>query len=103
MKTSVSLNSKALLLALAICAGLLPALQMESAVANNTLNDACQIGSSVSCPAQSPQEIVNLYGTTTNGAYWLNVNGTARETFLILNTGYPDSGGWFLGMKGTRT
>jgi len=103
MKTCVSLKSKASLLALAICAGLLPTLQMESAVANNTLNDACQIGSSVSCPAQSPQEIVNLYGTTTNGAYWLNVNGTARETFLILNTGYPDSGGWFLGMKGTRT
>ena len=103
MKTSVSLNSKALLLALAICAGLLPTLQMESAVANNALNDACQIGSSVSCPAQSPQEIVNLYGTTTNSAYWMNVNGTARETFLILNTGYPDSGGWFLGMKGTRT
>jgi len=76
---------------------------MESAVANNALNDACQIGSSVSCPAQSPQEIVNLYGTTTNSAYWMNVNGTARETFLILNTGYPDSGGWFLGMKGTRT
>jgi hypothetical protein len=103
MKTSVSLSSKAFLLALAICAGLLPALQMQSAVANNTLNDACQIGSSLSCPAQSPQEIVNLYGTTSNATYWINVNGTARETFLILNTGYPDSGGWFLGMKGTRT
>jgi hypothetical protein len=103
MKTSVSLNSKAFLLALAICAGLLPAIQMENAVANETLNDACQIGSSSSCPAQSPQEIVNLYGTTSNAAYWINVNGTARETFLILGTGYPDSGGWFLGMKGTRT
>ena len=103
MKTCVSLKSKASLLALAICAGLLPTLQMESAVANNSLNDACQIGSSATCPAQSPQEIVNLYGTNTNGAYWINVNGTARQTFLILNTGYPDSGGWFLGMKGTRT
>ena len=103
MKTSASLNSKAFLLVLAICAGLLPAIQMEKAVANDTLNDACRIGSSSSCPAQSPQEIVNLYGTTSNAAYWINVNGTARETFLILGTGYPDSGDWFLGMKGTRT
>ena len=67
-----------------------------------TLNSQCVIGSSSSCPAQSPQEIVNLYGTSTNGSYWLNVNGTARETYLILNPSYPDSGGWFLGMKGTR-
>ncbi len=72
------------------------------AAANNIVSGPCQIGSSSSCPAQSPQEIVNLYGTTTNGAYWINVNGTARETYLILNSGYPDSGGWFLGMKGTR-
>lgn len=69
----------------------------------NITQSPCAIGSSSSCPAQSPQEIVNLYGTTTNGSYWINVNGTARETFLILNSGYPDSGSWFLGMKGTRT
>jgi hypothetical protein len=93
---------KGFLLALSIFAGLLPTLQMESASANNIVQDACQIGSSSTCPAQSPQEIVNLYGTNTNAAYWINVNGTARETFLILNSGYPDSGGWFLGMKGTR-
>ena len=68
-----------------------------------TLEASCAIGSSSSCPAQSPQEIVNLYGTTTNGSYWINVNGTARETYLILNSGYPDSGGWFLGMKGTNS
>jgi hypothetical protein len=68
-----------------------------------TLNAQCVIGSSSSCPAQSPQEIVNLYGTSTNGSYWLNVNGTARETYLILNSSYPDSGGWFLGMKGTNS
>jgi hypothetical protein len=93
---------KGFLLALSIFAGLLPTLQMESASANNIVQDACQIGSSSTCPAQSPQEIVNLYGTNTNAAYWINVNGTARETFLILNNAYPDSGGWFLGMKGTR-
>ena len=73
------------------------------AVAANDLQSDCLIGSSSSCPAQSPQEIINLYGTTANGSYWLNVNGTARETYLILSNAYPDSGGWFLGMKGTKT
>ena len=68
-----------------------------------TLEATCVIGSSSTCPAQSPQEIVNLYGTTTNGTYWINVNGTARQTYLILDTTYPDSGGWFLGMKGTNS
>ena len=98
-----SLAGKRFLLAISICFGLLPTLQMDRAVANNIVENACQIGSSSSCPAQSPQEIVNLYGTTTNGSYWINVNGVARETYLILNSGYPDSGGWFLGMKGTRS
>jgi hypothetical protein len=103
MKNLSFLKSKAALIVISVCATLFPALQMDSAVANNIVENACQIGSSSSCPAQSPQEIVNLYGTNTNGAYWINVNGTARETYLILNTGYPDSGGWFLGMKGTRS
>ena len=103
MKRKGLQKGKGFLLALSIFAGLLPTLQMESASANNIVQDACQIGSSSTCPAQSPQEIVNLYGTNTNAAYWINVNGTARETYLILNSGYPDSGGWFLGMKGTRS
>ncbi len=69
----------------------------------NIVQLPCVIGSSSSCPAQSPQEISNLYGTTANGTYWLNVNGTATQTYVILNASYPDSGGWFLGMKGTKT
>ena len=91
------------ILVLPLIAGAFVAGPMEEAVANNIVSAACQIGSSSSCPAQSPQEIVNLYGTTANGSYWINVNGTARETYLILNSGYPDSGSWFLGMKGTRS
>lgn len=75
----------------------------DSAKAVNDVSSTCAVGSSSSCPAQSPQEIVNLYGTTTNGSYWLNVNGTATETYLILNSGYPEGGAWFLGMKGTKT
>ena len=78
----------------------IPAPKAEAA---NDVQGACVIGSSSSCPAQSPQEIANLYGTSANGTYWLNVNGTATQTFLILDSTYPDSGMWFLGMKGTKT
>jgi hypothetical protein len=103
MKWKSSLTSKKFLLVISICFGLLPTFQIDHAVANNIVENACQIGSSSSCPAQSPQEIVNLYGTSTNGSYWLNLNGVARETYLILSSSYPDAGGWFLGMKGTRS
>lgn len=96
-------SSKRFILSLLLCIGLLPSIFLETASANNIVENACQIGSSSTCPAQSPQEIVNLYGTSTNGSYWINVNGTARETYLILNSSYPDSGGWFLGMKGTNS
>ena len=75
---------------------------VQPATAVNDVSSTCAIGSSSSCPAQSPQEIINLYGTNTNGSYWLNVNGTATQTYLLLDTNYPDGGGWFLGMKGTR-
>ena len=96
-------KSSRLLLSLTLLAGLLVATPIDKARANNFVSSPCAVGSSSSCPAQSPQEIINLYGTSTNGTYWLNVNGTARETYVILSPGYPDSGGWFLGMKGTRS
>ena len=75
---------------------------VQPATAVDDVSSTCAVGSSSSCPAQSPQEIINLYGTTTNGTYWLNVNGTATQTYLILDSNYPDSGAWFLGMKGTK-
>jgi hypothetical protein len=76
---------------------------VQPATAVDDVSSTCAVGSSSSCPAQSPQEIINLYGTSTNGTYWLNVNGTATQTYLILDSNYPDSGAWFLGMKGTKT
>ena len=103
MQRAGSQSSNRILLCLSLLLTLIVAMPIEKAAANNIVSSPCQIGSSSSCPAQSPQEIVNLYGTTTNGSYWINVDGTARETYLILNSGYPDSGGWFLGMKGTRS
>ena len=75
----------------------------QPAKAADDVSATCAVGSSSSCPAQSPQEIINLYGTSTNGTYWLNVNGTATQTYLILDSNYPESGAWFLGMKGTKT
>lgn len=96
-------NSKRVFSAALLFVGLLIATPIEPAMAVNDVQASCVIGSSSLCPAQSPQEIYNLYGTTTNGAYWLNVNGTATQTYLILDTNYPDSGMWFLGMKGTKT
>jgi len=102
MKRAGSQSYRATIIALVLTIAQVVVGPLSTANANIT-QSPCVIGSSSSCPAQSPQEIVNLYGTTTNGSYWINVNGTARETFLILNSGYPDSGSWFLGMKGTRT
>ena len=86
-----------------LVAGSIAVFPTQPAKAANDVSLSCAVGSSSSCPAQSPQEIINLYGTSTNGTYWLNVDGTARETYVILSSGYPDSGGWFLGMKGTRS
>jgi Fibronectin type III domain len=63
---------------------------------------ACVIGSSASCPATSPQEIYNLYGTTTDGTYYLKVNGTATQVYLLMNRTGSDNGAWILLMKGTK-
>lgn len=103
MKRVALQNSKRFLLAVGLIAGLLVSIPVPDAQAVNDVSAACAIGTDSACPAQSPQEIYNLYGTTTNGTYWLNVNGTATQTYVILDRGYPDSGGWFLGMKGTKT
>ena len=103
MKRAGLQNSKRILAAVLLFAGFFVAIPVQSAQATNDLQASCVIGSSSTCPAQSPQEIYNLYGTTTNGTYWLNVNGTATQTYLIMDTGYPDGGQWFLGMKGTNS
>ena len=102
MKRAGSQSSKRILAAVAVFIGLFVSIPVQTAQAANDVQASCVIGSSSSCPAQSPQEIYNLYGTTNNGTYWLNVNGVATQTYLILDTSYPDGGMWFLGMKGTR-
>jgi hypothetical protein len=97
------LRSSRSFIAVSLFFSLFTSIPVQVAHADNVVEASCVIGSSQLCPAQSPQEIYNLYGTTTNGSYWINVNGTATQTYLILDTSYPDSGGWFLGMKGTKS
>ena len=62
----------------------------------------CQVGYSSQCPAYSPQEIYNLYGTTTDGNYWIMVGGTPSYQYVLMDRSF-DAGGWILGMKATST
>jgi uncharacterized repeat protein (TIGR02543 family) len=65
----------------------------------------CTIGSSSACPAYSPQEIQNLYGssagTGANGVYWLLVGGVPRQVYVIMDSDV-DGGGYVLLMKGAN-
>lgn len=65
-------------------------------------NAECVIGSNQDCPATSAQEIYNLYGTETDGSYWIKSNGVATQAYLKMNRTGSDNGGWVLLMKGTR-
>ena len=65
-------------------------------------NSACIIGKSAVCPATSPQEIYNLYGTTTDGTFYIKVNGTATKVYSMMNRTGSDNGAWILLMKGAR-
>ena len=66
------------------------------------VGDLCAIGSSVECPATSPQEIYNLYGTDADGTYYIKVNGVATQVYLLMNRTGSDNGGWILLMKGAQ-
>ena len=62
----------------------------------------CIIGATEACPATSAQEIYNLYGTATDGTYWIYVSGTATQVFLKMNRTGSDNGAWILLMKGAK-
>jgi hypothetical protein len=89
------------LLAALLVASTLSVISTVSApVASAAQGSECVIGSSSSCPATSPQEIYNLYGTTTNGTYWIKVNGTATQVYVLMDRTNSDNGSWILMMKG---
>jgi uncharacterized repeat protein (TIGR02543 family) len=102
-RSPFSKRTKALI-PIAGLAGLVLALVMNAGVTPLPANaNNCQVGSSSSCPATSPQEIANLYGTTTNGVYWLRVNGIATRVYIVMNTSAAWGGGhWILLMQGQR-
>ena len=101
-RSPFSKRTKALI-PIAGLAGLVLALVMNAGVTPLPANaNNCQVGSSSSCPATSPQEIYNLYGTTADGTFWLRVNGVATQVFLKMNRTNSDNGGWILMMKGAR-
>ena len=62
----------------------------------------CRIGFSAECPAYSPQEIYNLYGTTSDGNYWIMTGGSPSYQYVLMERSF-DSGGWILGMKASKT
>jgi len=78
-------------------------ISVDSSNAATPAGTQCLIGSSQSCPASSPQEIYNLYGTTTDGAYWINVDGTSTQVYLKMNRTNTDNGSWVLMMKGKKS
>ena len=75
---------------------------MPSAQAAQTQEVECQVGTSASCPALSAQEIYNLYGTTTDGTYYLNISGSATQVYLKMDRTNTANGGWILLMKAPR-
>lgn len=83
----------------AFAGAILLAALMPSVHAAQTQQAECQIGTSSSCPALSAQEIYNLYGTTTDGTYYLDVSGTPTQVYLKMDRTNTANGGWILMMK----
>lgn len=102
MKRAGLQNSNRLLSAIVLFVGLLISIPVPSAQATNDVMAACVIGTDSACPAQSPQEIYNLYGTTADGVYYLNVGGVSTQVYLLMNRTGSDNGGWVLLMKGIK-
>ena len=89
------------------CAALLaislPFFSALPASATGSQQSECVIGSSITCPAMTPQEIYNLYGTTTDGLYWIYDNGSATQVYLKMNQTGTSNGSWVLMMKGIQS
>jgi len=66
--------------------------QISTIVPANGLSSAGAGSSAVAIKA--------LTGTTTDQAYWINVNGTATQIYCLM--GGPNNGGWMMLMKATR-
>ena len=67
-------------------------------LATGTQQSECVVGTSA-CPAMSPQEIFNLYGTTTDGTYYIYDNGVSQQVYLKMSRTGTSGGSWVLMMK----
>jgi len=69
---------------------------------STTIQSGCTVGSSSSCPGDSAWQIKQATGTSTNGLYWVMLNGTATQVWANMDS-TMGGGGWMLAMKGTAT
>jgi hypothetical protein len=53
----------------------------------------CQVGYSASCPAYSPQEIYNLYGTVADGNYWILIGGAPSYQYVLMSRSFDNGDG----------
>ena len=90
-------------LIVAVVASLFLATLTPLAHGAQTQQAECAIGSSATCPAYSAQEIYNLYGTTTDGNYYLDIGGAATQVYLKMDRTNTANGAWILLMKAPRT
>ena len=87
---------------LALVTILLTLLTPAPSFAAQTQQAECAIGSSSSCSAMTPQEIYNLYGTTTDGVYWVLDSGTPIQMYLKMKQNNTANGSWVLMMQGAK-
>lgn len=59
------------------------------------------LGTASAYPGLSARLIKKVYATTTDGAYYINVNGVSTLTYCLMDSKW-DGGGWMMLMKATR-
>jgi hypothetical protein len=66
-----------------------------------TLTTGTYVGTISALPATNAVSILAEWPTAPDGIYWINVNGTATQTYCLMDQKW-DGGGWMLLMKMTR-
>jgi len=69
---------------------------------STTATYGCVIGSASNCPGDSAWQIKQATGTSTNGLYWVTLNGSATQVWANMDS-TMGGGGWMLAMKGPYT
>lgn len=72
-----------------------------SASMSFTLTTGTYVGTISAFPATNAVSILAEWPTAPDGIYWINVNGTATQTYCLMDQKW-DGGGWMMLMKMTR-